>query len=108
MSIYKRGNVYWYKFMWNGKVIRRSTRQKNDKKARNAESKYRALLTEQQEDAEAARNRLGCADVLKCHECEKFFNADKAIRKEDTVFCTTKCAKAWGKARTMTTLQRLS
>ena len=27
MSIYKRGKVYWYKFMWNGDVIRESTRQ---------------------------------------------------------------------------------
>ena len=24
MSIYKRGDVYWYKFMWKGQVIRES------------------------------------------------------------------------------------
>ena len=22
MSIYKRGDVYWYKFMWQGKLVR--------------------------------------------------------------------------------------
>ncbi len=26
MSICKRGNVYWYKFMWNWEMIRESTR----------------------------------------------------------------------------------
>jgi hypothetical protein len=25
--IYKRGKSYWYKFMWNGKPIRESTKQ---------------------------------------------------------------------------------
>lgn len=44
MSIYKRGNVYWYKFMWNGEMIRESTRQGNDRKARNIESAHRTAL----------------------------------------------------------------
>jgi hypothetical protein len=105
MSIYKRGNVYWYKFMWNGELIRESTKQGNDKKARNAESEHRTRLVQQHKDAEAARNRLGCVQVLPCHECEKLFNADKAVRKESNVFCSPKCANAWGKARTMTTLK---
>jgi integrase len=105
MSIYKRGNVYWYKFMWNGEVVRCSTRQGNDKKARNAESQHRARLVQQEKDAEAARNRLSCAEVATCHECEKLFNADKAIKRDKWVFCTPKCAGVWGKARTMPTLK---
>lgn len=44
MSIFKRGNVYWYKFMWNGEMIRESTKQGNDKKARNIESAHRTAL----------------------------------------------------------------
>ncbi|HWR34650.1 MAG TPA: site-specific integrase [Clostridia bacterium] len=44
MSIYKRGGVYWYKFMWNGELIRESTKQGNDKKARNIESAHRTSL----------------------------------------------------------------
>ena len=44
MSIYKRGKVYWYKFMWNGEMIRESTKQGNDRKARNIESAHRAAL----------------------------------------------------------------
>lgn len=44
MSIYKRGRIYWYKFMWNGEVIRESTKQGNDRKARNMESAHRTAL----------------------------------------------------------------
>jgi integrase len=44
MSLYKRGDVYWYKFMWQGKLIRESTKQGNDKAARNMESAHRTSL----------------------------------------------------------------
>jgi integrase len=44
MSIYKRGGVYWYKFMWQRKLIRESTKQGNDKVARNMESAHRTSL----------------------------------------------------------------
>src|SRR5215469_18258726 len=36
--------VYWYKFMWNGEMIRESTRQKNEVVARNMESAHRTSL----------------------------------------------------------------
>jgi integrase len=42
--IYKRGRVYWYKFTWDGKLIRKSTRQGNDKVARQMESAHRTSL----------------------------------------------------------------
>ena len=42
--IYKRGNVYWYKFMWQGRLVRESTKQGNDKVARQMESAHRASL----------------------------------------------------------------
>ena len=44
MSIFKRGNMYWYKFMWNGEMIRESTRQGNDRKARQVEAAHMAAL----------------------------------------------------------------
>jgi integrase len=44
MSIYKRGDVYWYKFMWQRKLIRESTRQGNDKLARQMEAAHRTSL----------------------------------------------------------------
>lgn len=46
MSIYKRGDVYWYKFMWNGRLVRQSTKQSNDKVARKMEAAHRTRLAE--------------------------------------------------------------
>jgi len=42
--IYKRGKFYWYKFMWEGRLVRQSTKQGNDKVARNMESAHRTSL----------------------------------------------------------------
>jgi len=105
MGTYKRGNVYWYKFAFKGEMMRESTKQGNDKVARNMESAHRARLANQSKEEDAARERLSCSEVETCHECEKLFNADKAVRKEKHVFCTTKCAGQWGKARSMPTLK---
>lgn len=44
MSIYKRGGIYWYKFMWVGKLVRESTKQGNDKVARQMEAAHRTSL----------------------------------------------------------------
>ena len=44
MSIYKRGRIYWYKFMWNGETVRESTRQTNQNTARQMEAAHRASL----------------------------------------------------------------
>jgi len=104
--IYKRGSRYSYRFMWKGKLIRQSTGQGNDKIARNMESAHRARLALLGKEQDAVRERLNCADVLACHECEKLFNADKAVRKQSNVFCTPKCAAQWGKVRSMPSLEK--
>ena len=44
MSIFKRGRIYWYKFMWNGEIIRESTRQPNHNTARQMEAAHRTSL----------------------------------------------------------------
>jgi integrase len=36
--------VYWYKFMWQGKIVRESTKQGNDKIARQMEAAHRTSL----------------------------------------------------------------
>jgi integrase len=46
MSIYKRGDMYWYKFMWQGALVRESTKQGNDKVARKMEAAHRTRLAE--------------------------------------------------------------
>jgi integrase len=42
--IYKRGKIYWYKFVFNGRLLRESTKQGNDKVARQIESAQRTKL----------------------------------------------------------------
>jgi integrase len=46
VSIFKRGDVYWYKFMWQGRLIRESTKQSNDKTARKMEAAHRTRFAE--------------------------------------------------------------
>src|SRR5438445_909363 len=36
--------VYWYKFMWQGKLVRESSKQGNDKVARQMEAAHRTSL----------------------------------------------------------------
>jgi len=44
MAIYKRGKTYWYKFMWQGRLVRESTKQGNGRVARQVESAHRTSL----------------------------------------------------------------
>ena len=44
MSIRKRGNKYWYRFMWKGAWVEKSTRQGNANIARQIEAAHRTAL----------------------------------------------------------------
>ena len=44
MSIFKRGNVYWYHFLYNGEHVQRSTKQGNPRVARQIEAAHRTAL----------------------------------------------------------------
>jgi integrase len=44
MSIFKRGNVYWYHFLFNGEHIQKSTKQGNPRTARQIEAARRTAL----------------------------------------------------------------
>lgn len=44
MSIFKRGNVYWFHFLFNGEHIQKSTKQGNPRTARQMEAAYRTAL----------------------------------------------------------------
>lgn len=44
MSIFKRGNVYWYHFLFNGEHIQKSTKQRNPRTARQIEAAYKTAL----------------------------------------------------------------
>src|SRR5260370_26059137 len=44
MSIFKRGNVYWYHFLFNGEHVQKSTKQGNPRTARQMEAAYKTAL----------------------------------------------------------------
>ncbi len=44
MSIFKRGSVYWYHFLFNGEHIQKSTKQGNPRTARQMEAAHRTSL----------------------------------------------------------------
>lgn len=99
MSIFKRGNVYWYKFMWNGELIRESTKQGNDRKARNMEAAHRARLATQLDARKEALSRLNCSQVEICVECEKWFDRNEAHIEAGHLFCSGACLSGWTKRR---------
>jgi integrase len=44
MSIFKRGNVYWYHFLFNGEHVQKSSKQGNPRTARQIEAAHRTAL----------------------------------------------------------------
>lgn len=42
--VYKRGGIYWYKFVWKGELIRASTRLSNRREAEQIEAAKRTAL----------------------------------------------------------------
>jgi integrase len=65
MGIYKRGDIYWYKFMWRGKLIRESTKQPNDKVARNQEAAHRLRLANGEVGIREKKPKLLLKEFLK-------------------------------------------
>jgi len=64
MAIFKRGQVYWYHFLFNGKHIQESTKQRNPRVARNIEAAHRTALANG-EVGIRERKQLSLADFLK-------------------------------------------
>jgi integrase len=79
VSIYKRGGIYWYKFMWQGELIRESTKQGNDRKARNIEAAHRTALANGLVGIREKRPAPSLADFLK-NDFEPFVETKHAIK----------------------------
>jgi len=102
MSIYKRGcdkkgpngvcskcggrgscGVYWYKFMWQGKLVRESTKQGNDKVARQMEAAHRTALAKGEVGIREKKPAPTLADFLK-KDFIPFIEAQFAATKPKT------------------------
>jgi integrase len=67
MAVYKRGRVWWYKFTWNGKPIRESTKQTNKRVAEQIEAARKTAL---------AKGEVGIRDKSPVPTFKDFANRD--------------------------------
>jgi integrase len=67
MGLYKRGDLYWYRFVWNGELIRESTRQSNKRVAQQMEAAHRASL---------AKGEVGIREKKAVPTLQKFMEED--------------------------------
>jgi integrase len=98
MCIYKRGDVYWYKFMWQGCVIRESTKQGNDKVARQMEAAHRTRLAEECKQRQEKAELLGCPTerLARCPGCDKWYDIDYSSKASDgKSLCSNACRLTW-------------
>lgn len=67
MAIYKRGNKYWYHFVFNNQHVQSSTKQGNPRVARQMEAAHRTRL---------AKAEVGIVEKRACNHCKKKFSED--------------------------------
>src|SRR5580658_10145691 len=63
MSIFKRGRVYWYHFVFNGEHVQQSTKQGNPRVARQIEAAHRTRL---------AKGEVGIRERRQCPRLKDF------------------------------------
>jgi integrase len=95
MAIYKRGKFYWFKFVWNGELIRESTKQSNKNVARTMESECRAALNREQQERKSQADKLNCTRVEKCDECSRWFDFSNVIKDGKAFLCSPNCHREW-------------
>jgi integrase len=67
MAVFKRGKKWWYKFVWNGELIRESTKQSNKRVAEQMESAHKASL---------AKGEVGIREKKPVPSLDKFLGND--------------------------------
>jgi integrase len=67
MSVYKRGNIWWYKFTWKSEPIRESTKQTNKRVAEQIEAAHKTSL---------AKGEVGIRDREPAPTLRDFANCD--------------------------------
>ena len=67
MAVYKRGKIWWYKFVWNGAPIRESTKQTNKRVAEQMEAAHRTSL---------AKAEVGIRDRTSTPTIQDFVESD--------------------------------
>jgi hypothetical protein len=71
--------------MWKGELVRESTKQSNDKVARQIEAAHRTRLAKENDERSSKSKQLGCSsvDLVRCPECEKWHEERHASLASD-------------------------
>jgi integrase len=67
MAVFRRGKKWWYKFVWNGELIRESTKQSNKRTAEQMEAAHKASL---------AKGEVGIREKKPVPSLERFLEND--------------------------------
>jgi len=67
MAVYKRGRIWWYRFVWNGESIRESTKQSNKRTAEQIEAAHKTSL---------AKGEVGIRDRKPAATVRQFAKSD--------------------------------
>lgn len=105
MSLYKRGSVYWYDFVLDGVRYQGSTKLGDKRKAGDVEDEKRLKLARERDGRKEAAQRFGvrAAEVERCAECEKWFDARNAVSASDgKALCSSSCRQIREKRQTPT------
>jgi integrase len=87
--------------MFDGQVIRNTTKQGNDKIARQMEGAERGRLAKERDERKAAMKQRNCKDALRCPECLQWFDAATTIIESVSgqQFCSRLCRENWKEKR---------
>jgi len=94
MAVYKRGRLWWYRFVWNGESIRESTKQSNKRTAEQIEAAHKTSL---------AKGEVGIRDRKPAATIRQFATSDFLPFCRSTFAAKTKTlsmfalATEWGK-----------
>ena len=83
--IYKRGKFHWYRFMWDGKLIRKSTRQGNGQVARNMESAHRTSLAKGEVGIREKKQAPTLAGLPKRNSCRGWKSRRVDLRRHGSI-----------------------
>src|SRR4051812_14181207 len=91
MSLYRRGNVWWYEFQFRGERVRCSSGRSNKQDAKKVENDHLDNLRDRADQ----RALLGCRDVTRCGNCSRWLDIDKARGAAGLFFCDSECEATW-------------
>lgn len=100
MSVFKRGDVYRYHFIFDGQHIQETTKQGNREVAIGMERAHRVRLAKERDEKRAKALQLGSAvaDLIRCVECDKWFTVESGTETRDRKkVCSEDCRTAWNK-----------